>query len=67
MKKVEIRLGGMGHEITRSKFTCEEIKKVREYCEENDEDMESVLTNDLEDILEDRGQWWDRDWEIYYE
>ena len=61
MKKVEIRLGGMGHEITRSKFTCEEIKKVREYCKENDEDMESVLTNDLEDILEDRGQWWDCD------
>ena len=47
MKKVEIRLGGMGHEITRSKFTCEEIKKIREYCQENDEDMESVLTNDL--------------------
>jgi len=61
MKKVEIKLGGSGHEITRSKFTCEEIKKVKEYCEKNDEDIESVLTNDLEDILEDRGQWWDCD------
>tara|TARA_R100001015_G_C4625358_1_gene183888 strand:+ start:562 stop:1128 length:567 start_codon:yes stop_codon:yes gene_type:complete len=61
MKKVEIRVGGMGHEITRSKFTCEEIKKVIEYCEKNDEDIESVLTNDLEEVLEDRGQWWDCD------
>tara|TARA_R100001509_G_scaffold164767_1_gene143556 strand:- start:339 stop:932 length:594 start_codon:yes stop_codon:yes gene_type:complete len=61
MKKVEIKILGTGHEITRSKFTCEEIKKVREYCLENDEDMESVLTNDLEEVLEDRGQWWDCD------
>ena len=61
MKKVEIILGGSGHEITRSNFTCEELKKVREYCEENDDDMESVLTNDLEEVLEDRGQWYDCD------
>ena len=61
MKEVEIKIGGTGHEITRSKFTCEEIKKVREYCQENDEDMESVLTNDLEEVLEDRGQWYDCD------
>ena len=61
MKKVEIIVGGTGHEITRSNFTCEELKKVREYCEENDEDMESVLTNDLEEVLEDRGQWYDCD------
>ena len=61
MKEVEIRIGGTGHEITRSKFTCEEIKKIREYCQENDEDMESVLTNDLEEVLEDRGQWYDCD------
>ena len=52
---------GTGHEITRSNFTCEELKKVREYCKENDEDMESVLTNDLEEVLEDRGQWYDCD------
>ena len=61
MKKVEIIVGGTGHEITRSKFTCDELKKVREYCEENDTDMESVLTNDLEEVLEDRGQWYDCD------
>lgn len=61
MKKVEIVVGGTGHEITRSKFTCEEIKKIREYCQENDEDMESVLTNDLEEVLEGRGQWYDCD------
>ena len=61
MKKVEIRLGGTGHEITRSNFTCEEIKKIKEYCKENDEDIESVLTNDLEEVLEDRGQWYDCD------
>ena len=61
MKKIEIILGGTGHEITRSNFTCEELKKVREYCEENDDDMESVLTNDLEEVLEDRGQWYDCD------
>ncbi len=61
MKKIEIKLVGTGHELTRSKFTCEEIKKVKEHCEKNDEDIESVLTNDLEDVLEDRGQWWDCD------
>lgn len=61
MKTIEIIVGGTGHEITRSNFTCEELKKVREYCEENDEDMESVLTNDLEEVLEDRGQWYDCD------
>ncbi len=55
MKQVEIIVGGNGHEITRSKFTCEELKKIREYCEENDTDMDSVLTNDLEEIFEDRG------------
>tara|TARA_R100000908_G_C3732564_1_gene131455 strand:+ start:195 stop:761 length:567 start_codon:yes stop_codon:yes gene_type:complete len=61
MKKVEILVGGTGHEITRSNFTCEELNKIREYCEENDDDMESVLTNDLEEVLEDRGQWYDCD------
>ena len=61
MKKIEIVEGGSGHEITRSKFTCEELKKVKEYCEENDTDMESVLTHDLEEVLEDRGQWYDCD------
>ena len=61
MKQVEIIVGGNGHEITRSKFTCEELKKIREYCEENDTDMDSVLTNDLEEIFEDRGQWYDCD------
>ena len=25
MKNIEIKIGGMGHEITRSKFTCEEL------------------------------------------
>jgi len=61
MKKVEIRLGGTGHEITRSSFTCEEIKKIKEYCKENDEDIESVLTNDLEEVLENRGPWYECD------
>ncbi len=61
MKNIEIKIGGMGHEITRSKFTCEELTKVKEYCDENDEDIESVFTNDLEEILEDRGQWYDCD------
>jgi hypothetical protein len=60
-KKIEILVGGTGHEITRSNFTCEELKKIREYCEKNEEDMESVLTNDLEEVLEDRGQWYDCD------
>ena len=61
MKKIEIIVGGSGHEITRSKFTCEELKKIKKYCEENDTDMDSVLTNDLEEIFEDRGQWYDCD------
>ena len=61
MKKVEIRLGGAGHEITRSNFTCEEIKKIKEYCKENDEDIESVLTSDLEEVLENRGPWYECD------
>ena len=60
-KKVEIIVGGSGHEITRSKFTCEELNKIKDYCIKNDYDMESVLTNDLEDIFEDRGQWYDCD------
>lgn len=61
MKKIEIIVGGSGHEITRSKFTCEELNKIKDYCIKNDYDMESVLTNDLEDIFEDRGQWYDCD------
>ena len=61
MKKVEIILGGSGHEITRSKFTDDELNKVKSYCKENDEDIESVLTNNLEDVLEDRGMWYDCD------
>ena len=61
MKKIEIIVGGSGHEITRSKFTCEELDKIKKYCEENDTDMDSVLTNDLEEIFEDRGQWYDCD------
>ena len=55
MKKIEIKLGGMGHEITRSKFTCEELDKIKNYCQENNEDIESVLTNELEEVLENRG------------
>jgi len=61
MKKVEITVGGTGHEITRSKFTSEELDKVKKYCEENDEDIDSVLTNDLEEVLKDRGMWYDCD------
>ncbi len=61
MKKIEIKLGGMGHEITRSKFTCEELDKIKNYCQENNEDIESVLTNELEEVLENRGQWYDCD------
>ena len=61
MKKVEIILGGSGPEITRSKFTDDELNKVKSYCNENDEDIESVLTNNLEDVLEDRGMWYDCD------
>ena len=61
MRNIEIKIAGMGHEITRSKFTCEELDKVKKYCEENDKDMESVLTNELEEVLEDRGQWYDCD------
>ena len=61
MKKVEIKIGGTGHEITRSKFTCEEIKKVKDYCKEHNKDIESVLTNELEEILDDRGYWYDCD------
>ena len=36
-KKIEIIVGGTGHEITRSNFTCEELNKIKEYCEENDD------------------------------
>jgi hypothetical protein len=61
MKKIEIIIGGSGHEITRSKFTTEELNKVKEYCEKNDEDIESILTNDLDEVLEDRGSWYDCD------
>ena len=60
-KKIEIIVGGSGHEITRSKFSCEELGKIKKYCEENDTDMDSVLTNDLDEIFEDRGQWYDCD------
>ena len=61
MKTIEIIVGGTGHEITRSKFTCEELNKIKDYCIKNDYDIESVLTNDLEDIFEDRGDWYDCD------
>ena len=50
MTKVEIIVGGIGHEITRSKFTCEELNKIKDYCIKNDYDMESVLTNELGDM-----------------
>jgi len=65
-KKVEIVLGGSGHEITRSKFTCEELDKVRKYCNENDTDMDSVLTNELEEVLENKGSWYDCDDEGHF-
>jgi hypothetical protein len=61
MKKIKILVGGTGHEITRSKFTEEELDKVEEYCKENDTDRDAVLTNDLEEVLKDRGQWYDCD------
>ena len=61
MKNIEITIGGPGHEITRSKFTNDEMDKIKDYCIKNDYDIESVLTNDLEDIFEDRGQWYDCD------
>jgi len=61
VKKIEIVVGGTGHEITRSKFTCDELSKVKEYCEENDTNIESVLTHDLYEVLEDRGEWYDCD------
>ena len=61
MKKIEIIVGGSGHEITRSRFTCEELDKIKKYCEENDSDMESVLTNELGEIFDDRGDWYDCD------
>lgn len=61
MKKIKILVGGTGHEITRSKFTEEELDKVEKYCEENDVDRDAVLTNDLEEVLEDRGQWYECD------
>ena len=54
-KTITIEVGGSGHEITRSKFTCEELNKIKDYCIKNDYDMESVLTNELGDIFEDRG------------
>ena len=60
-KTVEVIIGGTGHEITRSKFTNEEFDKINVYCKENDTDIESVLTDGLEDILEDRGMWYDCD------
>ena len=55
MKKIEITIGGTGHEITRSKFSEEEISKIDEYCKKYDVDRDGVLTNDLEEVLEDRG------------
>ena len=61
MKKIKLTIGGTGHEITRSKFTNKEIEKIKNYCEENNEDIDSVLTNDLEEVLEDRGSWYDCD------
>jgi len=60
-KKVEITIGGMGHEIARSKFTCEEIEKIKKHCEETDSDMEAVFTNGLDEVLEDRGDWYECD------
>ena len=61
MKKIEITIGGTGHEITRSKFSEEEISKINEYCKKYDVDRDGVLTNDLEEVLEDRGSWYDCD------
>ena len=58
-KSVEIIIGGSGHEITRSKFTQEELDKINKYCEENGEDIDGVMTNDLEEVLEHRGMWYD--------
>ena len=39
----------------------EEISKIDEYCKKYDVDRDGVLTNDLEEVLEDRGQWYDCD------
>ena len=54
-------MGGSGHEITRSKFTNDEMEKIKGYCKENDSDIESVLTSELGEIFEDRGEWYDCD------
>ena len=61
MKKIEITIGGPGHEITLSKFTSEELKKLDVYCEKNNTDRELALTGDLDEIFEDRGDWYECD------
>ena len=43
MKTIEIEIGGTGHEITRSKFTDEELTKVKEYCKENKKNVLSFI------------------------
>jgi len=61
MKKIEIIIGGTGHEITRSNFTSDEVKKLDEYCKENDTDRESALSGELDEIFEDRYMWYECD------
>jgi len=60
-KTITIEVGGSGHEITRSKFTNDEMEKIKDYCKENDSDVESVLTSELGEIFENRGEWYDCD------
>ena len=50
-KKIKLLIGGTGHEITRSKFTSEEIEKIKTYCDENDEDIENEQMVDVASSL----------------
>ena len=61
MKKIKITIGGAGYEIVQSKFTDEELDRLDEWCEENDESREGAFIHDLEEIFEDKGPWYDCD------
>lgn len=61
MKNIGITIGGAGYEIVQSEFTDDELDKLDDWCEENNETREGAFIYNLEDIFEDKGPWYDCD------
>jgi|TARA_R100000664_G_scaffold34043_2_gene53625 hypothetical protein len=61
MKKIKISIGGAGYEIVQSEFSEKEIDLLDDWCKENDDDREGAFIYSLDEIFEDRSDWWECD------